>query len=125
MLEEATAQLYFKQMSSAISYLHSRKICHRDLKPENILLCSSEDKNPVLKLTDLGLSKLVDQTILKTFCGTEVFMAPEMWKKAANGREESYSLKVDCWALVRHGSIQYQSAPLSLVEVPRVFALIG
>ena len=93
MLEESLAKLYFQQMSSAISYLHDRKICHRDLKPENILLCSSEDQDPVLKLTDLGLSKLVDQTILKTFCGTEVFMAPEMWKKAANERE-------DCWALV-------------------------
>ena len=41
---------------------------------------------------------------MKTICGTENFMTPEMWKKAANGREESevYSLKVDCWALVIH-----------------------
>ena len=101
-LEEATAKFYFQQMTTAIAYLHSKEICHRDLKPENVLMSSTEDQNPVLKLTDLGLSKLADKTILKTFCGTEVFMAPEMWKKADNGREESevYSLKVDCWALV-------------------------
>ena len=102
MLDEATAKLYFQQMSSAISYLHGRNICHRDLKPENMLLCSSQGEDPVLKLTDLGLSKLADETILKTFCGTEVYMAPEMWKKVGNGRKEVevYTLKVDCWALV-------------------------
>ena len=101
-LEEATAKFYFMQMTTAIAYLHSKEICHRDLKPENVLLSSSEDPNPVLKLTDLGLSKLVDKTILKTFCGTKIYMAPEMWKKAESGRAqlEVYTLKVDCWALV-------------------------
>ena len=102
-LDEATAKVYFSQMSSAIAHLHSRNICHRDLKPENVLLSSSEDQNPVLKLSDLGLSKLVDETILKTFCGTEIYMAPEMWKKSGN-RVEDYSLKVDCWALVSRTS---------------------
>ena len=53
-LDEATAKVYFSQMSSAIAHLHSRNICHRDLKPENVLLSSSEDQNPVLKLSDLG-----------------------------------------------------------------------
>ena len=101
-LDEATAKFFFQQMTSAIAYLHDRNICHRDLKPENLLLFSSEDQDPVLKLTDLGLSKLVEGTVLKTFCGTEVYMAPEMWKKAGNGRKEVevYTLKVDCWALV-------------------------
>ena len=97
-LDEATAKFYFQQMSSAIAYLHGRNICHRDLKPENVLLFSAEDPNPVLKLTDLGLSKLVDETVLKTVCGTEVYMAPEMWRKEL----KVYSLKVDCWALVGH-----------------------
>ena len=29
-VEEATAKLYYQQMGSAITYLHSRKICHRE-----------------------------------------------------------------------------------------------
>ena len=103
-LKESLARTYFQQMVEAIYYLHARNICHRDLKPENIVLCSSNEKNPVLKLTDLGLSKLVDQTILKTFCGTRFYMAPEMWKKAGKGLVEVYSLKVDCWALVIYKS---------------------
>ena len=97
-LDEATAKFYFQQMSSAIAYLHGRKICHRDLKPENVLLCSAEDQNPVLKLTDLGLSKLAEETVLKTICGTKIYMAPEILRKEV----EVYSFKVDCWALVSH-----------------------
>ena len=57
---ETEAKFQFCQMASAIEYLHSKKICHRDLKPENILLCSQDDKNPVVKITDMGLGKLVD-----------------------------------------------------------------
>ena len=57
---ETEAKLHFYQMASAMEYLHSKKICHRDLKPENILLCSQDDKNPVVKITDMGLGKLVD-----------------------------------------------------------------
>ena len=62
-----------------MEYLHSKTICHRDLKPENILLCSQDDKNPGVKITDMGLSKLVDLgTFLKTFCGTPKYIAPEV-----------------------------------------------
>jgi len=96
-LNETEARLYFYQMASAISYLHPKNICHRGLKPENILLYSQEDQNPVFKITDMGLSKLVDLgSILKTMCGTPQYIAPEIIK----GQEkEAYSLKVDCWSL--------------------------
>lgn len=105
-LDESAAKIYFFQIASAIEYLHSKKICHRDLKPENILLCSVDDRNPLVKITDMGLSKLlVDQTRLKTFCGTPQYIAPEVLKQGElNGgeltfRERAYSVKVDCWGL--------------------------
>jgi len=94
-LDEASSKLIFYQLSSAIDYLHSTNICHRDLKPENVLLSTEDDNNPLVKITDMGLSKLVDETILKTFCGTEQYMAPEMWK--SQGRHEVYTLKVIGW----------------------------
>lgn len=99
---EAEAKLHFYQMISAISYLHSKNICHRDLKPENILLCSTDEKNPVIKITDMGLSKLVDLgTVLKTFCGTPQYIAPEIVTGAVGTAADTkaYSLKVDCWSL--------------------------
>ena len=67
------------------------------MKPENILLCSVDDSKPVVKITDMGLCKLVDQTILKTFCGTPQYIAPEVIKAHRDCRV--YTLKVDCWAL--------------------------
>ena len=48
----------------AIKYLHFKKICHRDLKPENVLLCLSDEWLPIVKIKDMGLSKLVDKTRL-------------------------------------------------------------
>lgn len=45
------------------------------MKPENILL----DKDGYLKLTDMGLSKVIDRRTY-TFCGTPEYMAPEIIK---------------------------------------------
>ena len=48
-------------------------------------------------MTDMGLSKLVDLgTVLKTFCGTPQYIAPEVVMAGMLG---NYSLKVDCWSL--------------------------
>ena len=65
----------------------------------SILLCSEDDSNPVIKVTDLGLSKFVDvHTHLKTFCGTPQYLAPEVLFSRVRG-DGSYDLKVDCWSL--------------------------
>lgn len=69
-LPEQNSKLYFYQMCHAIKYLHDCKITHRDLKPDNILLASS-DENTLLKISDFGLSKIVqNNSVLRTLCGT-------------------------------------------------------
>lgn len=95
---EKEAKLYFYQMVSGVKYLHSKNIAHRDLKPENILL-SSDDLNPLIKITDMGLSKLVDHTtFLQTFCGTPQYLAPEVLISRVRG-DGSYGFEVDMWSL--------------------------
>jgi len=98
-LNESEAKLVFYQLASAIDYLHSVNVAHRDLKPENILLCSSDDSKPLVKITDMGLSKLVDiESKLKTFCGTPQYLAPEVLMSRIRG-DGSYGFEVDYWSL--------------------------
>jgi calcium-dependent protein kinase len=44
-LTESETRIIFKQIMSAVSYLHANKILHRDLKPENFLLHSRDVKD--------------------------------------------------------------------------------
>uniref|UniRef100_A0A1I8I977 Serine/threonine-protein kinase Chk2 n=1 Tax=Macrostomum lignano TaxID=282301 RepID=A0A1I8I977_9PLAT len=77
-------------------YLHDKDITHRDLKPENFLLLESGQNKTLVKLADFGVSKLVSsETMLRTFCGTQCYLAPEIMK--SNG--QPYTSKVDVWSL--------------------------
>ncbi|XP_011062803.1 PREDICTED: serine/threonine-protein kinase Chk2-like isoform X3 [Acromyrmex echinatior] len=102
-LSESCAKLIFYQVVHAVYYLHRQGITHRDLKPENILL-KDNSENPLVKVSDFGMSKFVDaQTMMRTFCGTPMYVAPEIL--ATNGRS-SYTNQVDVWSL---GVILYVS----------------
>ncbi|CAG5133375.1 unnamed protein product [Candidula unifasciata] len=94
--DEATGKLLFFQMATAIKYLHDQGITHRDLKPENILL-ATDDLETLIKVTDFGLSKFVDAgSMMKTFCGTPTYLAPEILLTAGSG---TYTKAIDCWSL--------------------------
>lgn len=48
-------------------------------------------------MTDFGVSKLVDEgTMLRTFCGTPDYLAPEVLKTAGCG---TYTCVIDVWSL--------------------------
>ena len=95
-----------EQQLHAVAYLHGMKITHRDIKPENILL---ESRSPCLitKLSDFGLSS--GKTWLKTFCGTGLYLAPEVVKKGP-----VYSNAVDIWSLGTVGLQSVYGFPLML-----------
>ena len=111
-LPEDPARNMTRQILDALKYLHQRNITHRDIKPDNILLCSETPFD--VKLTDFGLSKVVknNETFLKTFCGTLLYCAPEVFphyeiylankrpKRRRQGGQprRSYSQLVDVWS---------------------------
>ena len=97
--EEAT-RVITKQILQGINYVHQLGISHRDLKPDNILIMQDE---PILvKITDFGLAKFSDNlTVMKTFCGTLAYLAPEVITGKYNSSQtnSNYSSLVDIWSL--------------------------
>lgn len=90
---EAEALQLFRQIYSAVSYIHALNIIHRDLKPENILLSSKYGLG--VKLSDFGLSRVVSSiNQAKTMCGTMQYLAPEVIEQ-----KYSYGASVDVWSL--------------------------
>lgn len=74
-LKEKQARKFARQIASALDYCHRNSIVHRDLKIENILISKTGD----IKIIDFGLSNLYSpRGLLKTFCGSLYFAAPEL-----------------------------------------------
>uniref|UniRef100_A0A672T559 Calcium/calmodulin-dependent protein kinase type 1D-like n=1 Tax=Sinocyclocheilus grahami TaxID=75366 RepID=A0A672T559_SINGR len=92
MYSEADASLVIRQVLEAVGYLHKNGIVHRDLKPEN-LLYYSPDENSKIMISDFGLSKMEDNGIMSTACGTPGYVAPEVLA------QKPYSKAVDCWSI--------------------------
>ena len=72
-LREQQAANIFQQIVSAINYIHQNGVAHRDLKPQNILITLW----PNIKISDFGLCGFMEDTKMKTFCGTPCYTAPE------------------------------------------------
>jgi len=85
------AKFYIVEILLGIEYLHKNNMVYRDLKPENILM----DKDGHIKITDFGLSKILDDINDTTFtlCGTPQYIAPEVIIK------KGYDKGVDWWSL--------------------------
>ncbi|XP_015058832.1 serine/threonine-protein kinase ATG1t-like isoform X5 [Solanum pennellii] len=93
-VQECIARKFMKQIVGAgLEVLSMHHIIHRDLKPENILL-STMETDPILKIADFGLSRLLNPNDLaETVCGSPFYMAPEILEF------KKYDDKVDMWSL--------------------------
>ncbi|XP_032061884.1 maternal embryonic leucine zipper kinase [Aythya fuligula] len=100
-LSEEEARVFFRQIVSAIAYVHSKGYAHRDLKPENLLI----DEEHNLKLIDFGLCAKPKGGLdyhLNTCCGSPAYAAPELIQgKAYIGSEaDIWSMGVLLYALL-------------------------
>ena len=83
----------FLQILLALQWLHSRRAVHRDIKPENFLIDAETPLNIIM--ADFGLSNVATDHLLRTFCGTLEYCAPEVFP----GNSDGYGAKADIWSL--------------------------
>jgi len=112
-LDELAAKFLFRQLASALAFMHSRGIVHRDVKPENVIVyCKDERDAPAvdtggvapgtrIKIIDFGLAKSIGEQTNASFVGTPKYLAPEIAALAGGkGRTltTSESVVVDSFA---------------------------
>ena len=73
-LEPSTAVPYFRQLASAVGYLHERGITHNDIKPANVLL----GYNDVPVLVDFGFAQKWDVGGRGSFLSSISWGTPEV-----------------------------------------------
>uniref|UniRef100_A0AAQ4NPM1 Maternal embryonic leucine zipper kinase n=1 Tax=Gasterosteus aculeatus aculeatus TaxID=481459 RepID=A0AAQ4NPM1_GASAC len=100
-LSEEETRVFFRQIVSAMAYVHSQGYAHRDLKPENLLI--DEDHN--LKLIDFGLCAKPKGGLcheLMTCCGSPAYAAPELiqGKSYIGSEADVWSMGVLLFALL-------------------------
>jgi serine/threonine-protein kinase len=68
------------QIADGLAAVHATGVIHRDLKPENVLVDGDGAGGVVLRLTDFGISRLVDAGTLTqtTVTGTPGYLPPEV-----------------------------------------------
>lgn len=86
---EKEASDSIRPIVDAIKYCHSLGIIHRDIKPEN-LLYSSKDAHAVVKISDFGLARFINNELATTACGTPGYVAPEVLSGVGYGKEVDY-----------------------------------
>jgi tetratricopeptide (TPR) repeat protein len=86
------------RVTRALGHAFDRGMVHRDVKPSNILLARADGK-VVVKLTDLGLARMVDDEEFKvtrdgSTVGTIDYLSPEQARdsRSADIRSDIYSL---------------------------------
>eukprot|EP01103_Thecamoeba_quadrilineata_P013341 TRINITY_DN3682_c0_g1_i1.p1 TRINITY_DN3682_c0_g1~~TRINITY_DN3682_c0_g1_i1.p1 ORF type:complete len:492 (-),score=66.78 TRINITY_DN3682_c0_g1_i1:151-1605(-) len=132
---EKDARYIVKETAAGLIYLYKLNIIHRDIKPQNILLnydssyISSHENLFHVKLADFTFAKSVGpENLTATFCGTPVYMCPEMFLSNDRG---NFRKNGDLWSLgviffqMLYGYLPYFSSDiLQLVDALRNFKLI-
>lgn len=94
MFSEKEARDIIRPIIDAINYCHSLGIVHRDIKPENLLFSSKDQATAIVKVSDFGLARFMEEDVLATTtCGTPGYVAPEILE------QKPYNQSCDYWSI--------------------------
>ena len=86
---EAQSKFMIACMVLGLDYMHTQGVIHRDIKPENIVM----EENGYVRITDMGIAKILREDNNKDTSGTPGYMAPEVMCR------QNHSYAVDYFAL--------------------------
>jgi hypothetical protein len=102
---------YFREAAEGLDYLHRMNVLHRDVKPANLLRLKGH-----AKVADFGLARMMEaKSEAAAFCGTPLYMAPEVWNKTVCAQSDQYSLAV-AYAELRTGRPVFSGADFAEVR---------
>ena len=121
-----------RSAADALDFAHASNIVHRDVKPANFLIT----KQGLLKITDFGIAKMLDNDVSLTntgmVIGTVQYMSPEqIGAQSVTGRSDQFSLAViayemltgqrpfqgNSWASMIHSIMSTEPLPLNKYRI--------
>lgn len=119
-IEVSDLMQYGRQLLAGLAAAHSVGVVHRDIKPSNILIEGAQGQ--LLKLTDFGLARTVDDAKLTQTgftTGTPMYMSPEQASgKSVDARSDLFSVASVLYAMAT-GRAPFR-APSTLAVLKRV-----
>lgn len=120
---------YAIQLSRGMEHLHSRGVIHRDLNPKNIIIKDEENGFGIVKITDMGLSKLkvlpkksestkmsgrhlaskIELTEINQVLGTPQYMSPQQYtsSKEVNESTDIYAFGLVLYEMISCGKFPF------------------
>lgn len=92
------ASLIISQIAKGLGVAHREGILHRDLKPANVFLTRGDDGEPIVKLLDFGIARLLIEPLKQitargVVVGSPAYMSPE------HVHGDPLDARADVWSL--------------------------